>query len=265
MRLHKHASLSWHLWQVPFLQPYYIREEKHKTSYSRLDALDIRGKLKLASSSEQCLHYVFIPLHAKWFYKTIVVDITIMCMFIAMCNLCVKPHVRTCTRMLALCVLRIMFMAYLNAVTLFALCRGLVHGFRGKSLSIEWPFFIENNRMIVWDALNDLQGWVVAGLIISKSAAFAFFHRLADLFATLIIRSIWCETGLKLNSQTPFKVTSRDSFAANRDKCNPELSLLNLLHFTRTVWEHASPCVPFVAFLQVFASKQHESCASSKD
>lgn len=75
------------------------------------------------------------------FYKTIVVDITIMCMFIAMCNLCVKPHVWTCTRMLAQCVLRIMFMAYLNAVTLFALCRGLVHEFRGKSLSILWPFF----------------------------------------------------------------------------------------------------------------------------
>lgn len=73
------------------------------------------------------------------------------------------------------------------------------------------------------------------------------------------------ETGLKFNNQTPFKVALRYSFAANRDKCNPELSLLNLLHFTRTVWEHASPCVPFVAFLHVFASKQHESCASSKD
>lgn len=60
--------------------------------------------------------------------------------------------------MLALCVLRIMFMAYLNAVTLFALCRGLVHGFRGKSLSIVWPFFIDNNGMIVLDAWNGLQG-----------------------------------------------------------------------------------------------------------
>lgn len=101
------------------------------------------------------------------FYKTIVVDITITCMFIAMCNLCVKPHVWTCTCMLAQCVLHIMFMAYLNAVTLFALCRGLVHGFRGKSLSILWPFFMENNGMIVLDAWNDFQGWVVAGLIIS--------------------------------------------------------------------------------------------------
>lgn len=61
-----------------------------------------------------------------------------------------------------------MFMAYLNAVTLFALCRGLVHGFRGKSLSILWPFlFIDNNGMIVLDALNDSRDRVVAGLIIS--------------------------------------------------------------------------------------------------
>lgn len=99
------------------------------------------GKLKLVSS-EHCV--TLSPPSRQMmtrFYKTIVVDITIMFMFIAMCNLCVKPHVWTCTRMLAQCVLRIMFMAYLNAVTLFALCRGLVHEFRGKSLSILWPFF----------------------------------------------------------------------------------------------------------------------------
>lgn len=167
-----------------------------------------------------------------------------MCMFIAMCNLCVKPHVRTCTRMLALCVLRIMFMAYLNAVTLFALCRGLVHGFRGKSLSIVWPFFIDNNGMIVLDAWNGLQGWVVAGLIISlhfqthKICCFRFLPQAGRPVHHARNSSDWMsasETGLKFYNRTPFKVALRDSFAANREKCNPELSLLNLLHFTRTV------------------------------
>lgn len=118
-------------------------------------------------------------------------------MFIAMCNLCVKPHVWTCTCMWAQCVLRIMFMAYLNAVTLFALCRGLVHEFRGKSCPFYGLFFIDDdNRMFLLDALNYLKGWWLlawsspSNFKHTKSAAFAFFRWLADLFATLVIRPI---------------------------------------------------------------------------
>lgn len=56
-------------------------------------------------------------------------------MFINMCNLYVQPRLNMRTHVSSV-IFRIMFMAYLNTVTLFALWRGLVHGFRGKRLSI---------------------------------------------------------------------------------------------------------------------------------
>lgn len=125
-------------------------------------------------------------------------------------------------------------MAYLNAVTLFALCRGLVHGFRGKSLLILWPFFMENNRMIVIDALNAFQGWVVAGLIISlyfqthEICCFRFLPQAGRPVRYARNSTNWIRAsvaGLDFYNRTLFNVALHDSFAANRDKCNPELSL----------------------------------------
>ncbi len=93
---------------------------------------------------------------------------------------------------------------------------------------------MENNRMIVLDALNDFQGWVVAGLIISlyfqthEICCFRVLPQAGRSVRYTRNSSNWIcasEAGLKFYNRTPFNVALHDSFAANRDKCNPELSL----------------------------------------
>lgn len=168
------------------------------------------------------------------FYKTIVVDITIMCMFIATCNLCVKPHVWTCTRMLAQCVLCIVLWHTWMQLLCLHFAEALFMGLEAKVCPFYGLFFMENNWMIVLDALNDFQGWVVAGLIISlyfqthKICCFRFLPQAGRPVRYARNSSNWIrasEAGLEFYNRTPFNVALHDSFAANRDKCNPELSL----------------------------------------
>ncbi len=93
---------------------------------------------------------------------------------------------------------------------------------------------MENNRMIVLDALNDFQGWVVAGLIISlffqthEICCFGFLPQAGRPVRYARNSTNWIrasEAGLDFYNRTPFNAALHDSFAANRDKCNPELSL----------------------------------------
>lgn len=151
-------------------------------------------------SSEHCLRYVFIPLHAKRWqdFTKLLLLILQSCLCSLLCVIYVLNHMFGHAHA---CELSVFYALCLWHTWMQLLClhfaEALFMGLEAKVCPFYGLFFIDDdNRMFLLDALNYLKGWWLlawsspSNFKHTKSAAFAFFRWLADLFATLVIRPI---------------------------------------------------------------------------